>query len=210
MSKDLNPKCKQCRREGIKLYLKGEKCNSGKCPIVKRNYAPGIHGVKGKKRLTGYGIQLREKQKAKRIFGLLEKQFKNYFEKAIRQKGDTGDLFFQLLKMRLDNIIFELGLAKSRKQARQLVNHGNFLVNGKKVNIPSMALKPNDKITIKKEKLDKSKIFKDITGKLEKHETPNWLYIDKKTLEAKVLEYSKYNSKSAPFNVKLIIEFYSR
>ena len=150
MSKDLDHKCKQCRREGVKLFLKGEKCYGPKCPIVRRNYPPGIHGAKKtRQRLTEYGHQLREKQKAKKIYGILERPFRNYYQKAIKQKGDTNEILGQLLEMRLDNVIYRLGLAKSRKAARQLVSHGFFLVNGKKVNIPSYQVKIKDEITIK-------------------------------------------------------------
>ena len=209
MSKDLNPKCKQCRREGIKLFLKGDKCYTQKCPIVKRNYPPGLHGPKGRGRTTGYGLQLREKQKAKRIFGILETQFRNYFEKAINKTGDTGDTFYKLLKMRLDNVVYEAGFSKSRKQARQLVSHGHILVNDKKVNIPSYQLKANDKITLKKKSLE-SKFVKDLTAKIEKYEVPAWIYLEKKNLEAKILELPSYDAKTAPFSMKLIIEFYSR
>ena len=144
MAKLLNSKCKKCRREGVKLFLKGERCLSPKCPILKRNYPPGVHGPKGRKRTTEYGTQLREKQKAKRIYGINERQFRNYYRKAISKKGDTGQILQQLLQMRFDNVIYLLRLARSRVQARQMVGHGLFLVNGKKVNIPSYQLKTKD------------------------------------------------------------------
>ena len=148
MARDLNAKCKQCRREGVKLFIKGERCNSSKCAMVKRNYIPGIHGIKLGRggRLTGYGIQLREKQKAKRMYRILEKQFRNYFDKAIHKTGETGDNLFNLLETRLDNVIYKAGFGNSRDAARQLISHYHFLVNGKKVNIPSFQVKVKDKI----------------------------------------------------------------
>ncbi len=209
MGKLLDPKCKQCRREGTKLFLKGEKCLSVKCPIVKRNYPPGIHGVKGRRRPTEYGNQLREKQKAKRVYGILERQFRNYYLKAIRQKGDTGETIQQFLEMRLDNIIFRLGLAKSRKQARQMVNHGLFLVNNKKVNIPSYQVRTKDEIAINPGKIE-SKIFTDLEKKLEDYESPAWISFDIKTKKAKILNKPSGKELEQTFNPRLIVEFYSK
>lgn len=209
MAKNLDPKCKQCRREGTKLFLKGEKCFSPKCPMIKRNYPPGIHGTKRQKRLTEYGQQLREKQKAKRIYGILEKQFRNYYKKAIHKKGDTGEILQQFLEMRLDNIVYRSGLAKSRNQARQMVNHGLFLVNGKKVDIPSYQVKPKDEISIKPEKA-KAKNFADLDKTLEKHEAPNWISFDKKDKKAKILNKPAGGELDQPFNPRLIVEFYSK
>lgn len=209
MAKSLDPKCKQCRREGIKLFLKGEKCFSAKCPIVKRNYPPGVHGTKRRTRPTEYGQQLREKQKAKRIYGILERQFKNYYKKAIRQKGDTGEILQQLLEMRLDNVIYRIGLTQSRNHARQMVNHCLFLVNNKKVNIPSYQIKPKDEITIKPEKA-KAKIFDDLAKKLEKHDVPAWINFDLKTKTAKILNKPKSEDLEHTFNPRLIVEFYSK
>lgn len=209
MAKSLDPKCKQCRREGTKLFLKGEKCSSPKCSIVKRNYPPGIHGTKRRARLTEYGQQLREKQKAKRIYGILERQFRNYYKKAIHQKGDTGEILQQLLEMRLDNVIYRIGLARSRNQARQMVNHGLFLVNNKKVNIPSYQIKPKDEITIKPQKA-KAKIFDNLEKILEKQVVPNWINLDKKTKTAKILNKPKGGELENTFNPRLIVEFYSK
>jgi len=209
MAKTLDPKCKQCRREGSKLFLKGERCFSPKCPILKRNYPPGIHGPKGRRRQTEYGQQLREKQKAKKAYGILERQFRNYYRKAIAQKGDTGEIIQQLLEMRLDNVIYRLNLAKSRKQARQMVTHNLFLVNGKTVNIPSYQLKAKDEITIKPEKA-KAKNFADLEKKLEKQETPGWVSFDLKTKTAKILNKPSGNELEQIFNPRLIVEFYSR
>lgn len=209
MSKNLGPKCKQCRRESTKLLLKGDRCQSSKCAMVKRNYQPGVHGVKRAARLTEYGLQLREKQKAKRYYGLLEKQFRNYYEKAIKQKGNTIDSFIQMLERRLDNVIYSLGYAKSRRQARELVNHRHFKVNGKRVNIPSYQLKLNDEIEL----VDTSKtnkFFQDIIKELPKTKVPDWLNLDAKTLKAKVIELPSSENIKPIFNTKLIIEFYSR
>jgi len=209
MSSTTDPKCKQCRREGTKLFLKGEKCFSPKCPILKRNYPPGIQGVKGRGRPTEYGNQLREKQKAKRIYGVLERQFKNYYTKAFHQQGDTGEILLQFLEMRLDNVIFRLGLAKSRRMARQMVSHGLFLVNGKKVNIPSYQVKTKDEITIKPEKV-KVKIFDGIDKLLEDHQAPAWINFDIKTKTAKILNKPNQEELEQIFNSRLIVEFYSK
>ena len=154
MGKNLDPKCKMCRRAGEKLMLKGERCNTQKCAFVKRPYPPGFHGPKGKPRLTDYGIQLIEKQKAKWTYNLLEKQFRITFDKANKKHGDTGEILFKMLEMRLDNAVFRLGLANSRRQARQLVNHAHFTVNGVKTNIPSYNLKQGDIVKIRKSSLD--------------------------------------------------------
>ncbi len=209
MGRDLSPKCKQCRREGEKLFLKGERCSSPKCAMVKRNYPPGVHGVKRPGRLTSYGQQLRAKQKAKRIYGLLETQFKNYFKKAMYKKGDTGETFLQLLELRLDNIVYRLGLARSRKQARQLVGHGHFLVNDKKVNIPSYQLKVNDVISIR-EKSRESADFTNLAKKLEKHKISDWLVLDMKELKGKVVSIPSLDEVKQTINIKLIVEYYSR
>lgn len=210
MPKNLDKKCARCRREGVKLFLKGEKCSSSKCPMVKRNYPPGVHGQKRRQRLTEYGQQLREKQKAKEIYGIRERQFKNYYQKAMRQKGDTGEILTQMLELRLDNIIYRLGLVKSRPYARQLVNHGFFLVNGKKVNIPSYQGKPKDEIAVKPSKM-KSNIFSNLNlEKLEKKETPSWIYFNHQEMKAKILNKPTREEVEKTFNPRLIVEFYSR
>jgi len=209
MAINLGPQCKQCRREGKKLFLKGERCFTPKCAMVKRNYPPGVHGVRGKSRLTEYGLQLREKQKAKRIYGILERQFRNYYRKAIKKKGDTGEILFQFLELRLDNIIYRLGFARSRKLARQLVSHGHFLVNGKKVNIPSYELKPGDTINIRESSL-KLFPFRNLSEELKKQEIPSWLSLDLKTLQGKILNKPTKEDLGEIFDVKLIVEYYSR
>src|SRR3954465_3327371 len=148
MARYIGPVCRLCRREGMKLFLKGERCYTEKCAIEKRNFAPGQHGKSRKQKMAGYGVQLREKQKVKRIYGVLEDQFRRYFEQAERTRGITGETLLQLLERRLDNVVYRLGLATSRPQARQLVRHGHFLVNGKKVDIPSYSVKPGDVVTV--------------------------------------------------------------
>ncbi|MBU1165041.1 30S ribosomal protein S4 [Patescibacteria group bacterium] len=209
MSKDLDSQCKKCRRAGEKLFLKGDRCNSPKCAITKRNYPPGIHGSKRRRFLTNYGQQLAEKQKAKRVYGILEKQFKIYYQKAVKKQGDTGEILLQNLEMRLDNIVFRLGLAKSRRQARQMVNHNLFTVNNKKVNIPSYQVKIKDEIAIKTTKA-KAKNFTNLSKDLENYNAPTWLSLDINDLKGKVVNKPGLEEIKAPFNVTLIVEFYSR
>jgi small subunit ribosomal protein S4 len=210
MAKELDAKCRKCRRLGEKLFLKGDRCNTASCAIVKRNYPPGMHGAKGAtRRISGYGIQLREKQKAKRLYGVLETQFRNYFDKAKKLKGDTSELLVQLLEVRLDNVIYRLGYASSRSMARQMVSHGMFMVNGKKVNIPSYKVKTGDVITVRDNKANK-KIFENIKERLKKHETPSWLSMDSDKLEGKVLSVPQGDELKQIFDPKLIVEFYSR
>ena len=210
MGRNLDPKCKQCRRIGEKLYLKGEKCLSPKCAMVKKNYPPGYHGPKGYSKLSEYGLQLKEKQKARKIYILTEKQFHNYFKKASVIRGDTGLNLLLLLESRLDNVVYRLGFAKSRNKARQLVNHGLIFVNDKKVNISSYQVKTGDIITVKKTKLI-SQYFKDILKSISKHELPSWLaFLDNKSLQAKVIDKPKEEEIKQGIDTSLIIEFYSR
>ena len=209
MARNIDNKCKQCRRVGEKLFLKGERCFSAKCAMVKRNYAPGFHGPKGRKRLSDYGLQLQEKQKARKLYGLLEKQFRLTFDKASKKSGDAGTNFLKLLEMRLDNVVYRLGLASSRSQARQLVNHGHFTLNGKKAGIPSMIVKPGQVIKVKKTST-KTKFFKNIEEKLKKAEVPSWLSLDAGELSAKVLHEPKDSDLPQNINVQMIIEFYSK
>ena len=214
MARDINPQCKRCRRMGAKLFLKGERCNTSKCAMVKRNYAPGAHGQKaagGKGgRMTGYGMQLREKQKAKATYGILERQMRRYYDTAIRTKGDTSEILFKILESRFDNVVFRAGFAVNRKLARQLVNHKHFAVNGKRVNIPSYAIQMNDKITIDKTSAQKTP-FKDLSEKLKTNRVvTDWLSVDAKDLViAKIGEPNM--QKAAPnYDIRQIIEFYSR
>jgi len=199
--RSIGPKCKQCRREGEKLFLKGERCSTQKCAIVRRNTAPG----KGKKSMTSklseFGKQLREKQKTKRIFGITEKVFRNYYQKASSRRGNTGDNILTLLEIRLDNIIYKAGFTSSRNQARQLVSHGFFAINGKRVDIPSISLRPGDKITA----------YKEFKSNLEQeHRSPSWLKVDftKKAIE--VLSFPEKDELEKSVAVNMIVEFYSR
>lgn len=210
MSKYIGPKCRLCRREGMKLFLKGERCNTAKCAIVKRNYPPGAQGQKGAgARLTDYGRQLREKQKARRVYNLQEKQFRNYFEKAVAKKGETGEIFYELLERRFDNVIYKLGWAMSIAKARQLIGHGHFLINGKKVNIPSYQLKVNDEITIKEKSL-KGKVFADLKERVKNIQVPEWLFMDANDLTGKMVDNPQIKGASLPYDMTLIIEYYSR
>ncbi len=206
--------CKRCRRAGEKLFLKGDRCNSAKCAIVKRNFPPGVHGsVKGQPKLTNYGQQLKAKQKAKRIYGLMEKQFRNYFEKAVAKVGNTGESMFKILELRLDNTIYRLGLASSRNLANQVVGHGHVLVNGKKVDIPSYQVKTGDIISIKKSSLE-SPIFKNLSDKLANKEKKEamapWLSLNEKVLEGKVTSSPKLGDMEMGIDWQMIVEFYSK
>mgnify|MGYP000517589553 CR=1 FL=1 len=209
MGRNTEPKCKQCRREGEKLYLKGEKCLGPKCPVTRRAFPPGQHGPTSRAKVTPFGVQLREKQKAKRIYGLMERQFEGYFSKAAGRMGDTGVFLKQYLEMRLDNVAFRLGLGKSRAQARQLTTHGLFTVNGKNVNIPSYQLRAGDLISIKASKVNKG-AFKELKERLSKHQPPAWLSMDAATVTGKVLNRPTAEELDQSFDSKLIVEFYSR
>ncbi|MDP4088048.1 MAG: 30S ribosomal protein S4 [Bacillota bacterium] len=198
--------CRICRREGMKLFLKGDRCYTGKCAIDRRNYAPGQHGA-AKKKLSNYGLQLREKQKAKRLYGVLESQFRTYYEKADRLRGITGENLLKLLEMRLDNVVFRSGYGDSRKEARQLVTHGHFLVNGKKVDIPSYQVSVNDVITVK-EKSRQTELFKAFA---ENPKTlPTWLSANPENYEARVIAEPSRADIQVPVNETLIVELYSK
>jgi small subunit ribosomal protein S4 len=210
MARNIDPKCKQCRRLGEKLFLKGERCFSAKCAMVKRNYAPGMHGPKGSQRVSQFGQQLREKQKAIKTYRLLERQFSEYYQKAKTSKGDTGQNILRLLEMRLDNTVFRAGLSKSRDGARQLITHGNILVNDRKVDIPSYQLKTNDEISIKEASL-KKEYFQEILKKINKKDMPSWLgFTDEKSGKIKVLSYPTSEDIKQNINAALIVEYYSR
>ncbi len=200
--------CRLCRREGQKLFLKGERCYTNKCAVARRSYAPGQHG-QNRKKLSEYGIQLREKQKARRFYGVLESQFRKYFEMASKRKGITGENLLQILESRLDNVVYRLGLATSRPEARQLVRHGHFTVNGKKVNIPSYLVKPGDVISLR-EKSRTSPKFKAISeitgGKL----VPKWLEYDPENFTGKVLTLPAREDIDLPISEHLIVELYSK
>jgi small subunit ribosomal protein S4 len=212
MARNIDPRCKQCRREGTKLFLKGDRCFTQKCAIVKRNFAPGTHGPKqgsGGKPLTGYGIQLRAKQKAKRIYGLLEAQFSKYYQQAVSRKGNSEDALFKLLEYRLDNVVYRLGLAGSRQQARQLVGHGHFSVNGRKVTVPSFQVKVGDAIKLKEKSL-KNPIIAQLLETMKNKEMVDWLDFDPKTMAGKVIGEPSLEKQTPIFDMKAIIEFYSR
>ncbi len=206
MARYTDANCKLCRREGQKLFLKGERCYSTKCAIERRNYAPGQHGQSRKKQ-SEYGLQLREKQKAKRFYGVPETQFRNTFEKAVKKKGQTGENLMIALETRLDNVVFRLGFAASRKEARQLVTHGHFTVNGKKANIPSMEVKAGDVIKVK-EKSQSSPKFKEI--KEMSITVPSWMTVDVEKLEGKVVAMPRREDIDTPIAEHLIVELYSK
>ena len=208
MARYTGPACKLCRREGKKLYLKGERCTSGKCALERRNTAPGQHGA-AKKKMGEYGIQLREKQSTRRYYGVLEKQFKNYYEEAARKEGMTGENLLILLERRLDNTVYRMGLAESHKEARQLVLHAHFTLNGKKVNIPSILVKPGDVISVKESSRDSAKI-KALAEALESKNAPKWLDVDKTNLQAKVVSFPAREDIDFDFNEQLIVELYSK
>lgn len=208
MARYTGPVCRLCRREGTKLFLKGERCYTEKCGINKRQYAPGQHG-QGRKKLSEYGLQLREKQKAKRFYGILESQFAKYFEMANKKSGITGDNLLQILESRLDNVAYRLGFGTSRAEARQLVLHGHFTVNGKKVNIPSYLVKPGDVIALK----DKSRGSEKIKAVLEttaSRTVPKWLELDRDNMSAKVVALALRDDIDLPIEEHLIVELYSK
>jgi len=204
-----DPVCRLCRREGMKLFLKGSKCFSDKCPIEKRNFAPGQHGKDRKTKIVGYGLQLREKQKAKRIYFTQEGQFRNYFEKAARAKGVTGEMLLQQLERRLDNVVFRLGFGISRRQARQLVRHGHVHVDGRKVNIPSYQVSVGEEITIREgsRKLAILELAKEFASH---QNAPTWLEIDRDNYKGKMLALPKREDIQLPVNEQLIVELYSK
>ena len=206
MARYTDANCRLCRREGQKLFLKGERCYSGKCAIEKRKYAPGQHG-QSRKKVSDYGLQLREKQKAKRFYGMQEKQFRNLFDKAARKQGKTGENLLILLETRLDNAVYRLGFASSRKEARQLVVHGHFTVNGKKATAPSMQLKAGDVIKVK-EKSTSSPKFKEI--KEMSITVPSWMAVDVEKLEGKVVAMPTREDIDTPVAEHLIVELYSK
>ena len=207
MARYIGPVCRLCRREAMKLFLKGERCYTEKCAIEKRNFPPGQHGKTRKQKLAGYGVQLREKQKVKRIYGVLENQFRRYFEMADRQRGITGETLLQLLERRFDNVVYRLGLATSRPQARQLVRHGHFLVNGKKVDIPSYSLRAGDVVTIKPTSTKNATILhamEEVKGR----GVPGWLTFDGEA--GKIMSLPTREQINLPVQEQLIVELYSK
>jgi small subunit ribosomal protein S4 len=203
--------CRQCRREGEKLFLKGDRCFSPKCAFEKRSYAPGMHGRQGqfRQKVSDYGTQLREKQKMRRLYGVFERQFRRYFQLAQRQKGLTGVNMLIILESRLDNVIYRLGLASSRAQARQLISHGHFDVSGHKTNVPSFLVSIGDTIIVR-ENSKKTIYFKDIVKSVDEGRVPPWLSLDGKQLSARVQSLPTRDQIDITLNEQLIVEYYSR
>ena len=209
MARYTGPVCRLCRREATKLFLKGAKCASDRCPLEKRNFPPGMHGKDRKAKIVGYGLQLHEKQKAKRIYFTLESQFREYYEKANRASGVTGDLLIQQLERRLDNVVFRLGFAISRRQARQIVRHDHIEVNGRKVNIPSYEVKAGDEIAIRAA-AKKFIIIEQATQYAAANPVPAWLEVNFENLSGRVLSLPQRKDVSLPVNEQLIVELYSK
>ena len=209
MARYTGPVCRLCRREGMKLFLKGERCYTEKCAIEKRNFAPGQHGKTRKAKLAGYGVQLREKQKVKRIYGVLEDQFRRYFEQAERMRGITGETLLQLLERRLDNVAYRLGLGTSRPQARQLVRHGHLTVNGRKVDIPSFSVKPGDVVALRATSHKVPAVvhaLEEVKGR----GVPEWLSFDPNAFSAKITSIPTREQINLPVQEQLIVELYSK
>ena len=209
MARYIGPVCRLCRREAMKLFLKGERCYTEKCAIEKRNFPPGQHGKTRKAKLAGYGLQLREKQKVKRIYGVLEDQFRRYFEAAERTRGITGVTLLQLLERRLDNVVYRLGLATSRPQARQLVRHGHFLVNGRKVDIPSYSVKAGDVVGVIG-RTQKNPTIEHAMEEVKGRGIPEWLSFDPNTVSGRIVSMPTREQINQPVQEQLIVELYSK
>ena len=209
MARYIGPVCRLCRREGMKLFLKGERCYTDKCAIEKRNTPPGQHGRARKAKMVGYGVQLREKQKVKRIYGVLENQFRRYFETAERTRGITGETLLQLLERRLDNVIYRSGFATSRAQARQLVRHGHFMVNGRKVDVPSYSVRAGDVVSVRQTSLENAAIahaMEEVKGR----GVPEWIAIDSAKLAGTIASLPTREQINLPVQEQLIVELYSK
>jgi small subunit ribosomal protein S4 len=209
MARYSGPVCRLCRREGMKLFLKGERCYTDKCAIEKRNFVPGQHGKTRKQKIVGYGVQLREKQKVKRIYGVLEDQFRRYFEAADRQRGITGETLLQLLERRLDNVVYRLGLATSRPQARQLVRHGHFTVNGKKVDIPSYSVRAGDVVAVRPTS-QKAPAIAHAIEEVKGRGIPGWLTFDAGDQVGRIMSLPTREQINLPVQEQLIVELYSK
>lgn len=201
--------CKKCRRAGQKLFLKGERCFTPKCAMVKKPYPPGVHGKKRRRALSEYGSQLAEKQKLRRIYGVNERQLKNYFKEASKSRVATTDMLLIKLETRIDNVIFRLGWAESRAKARQIVSHGHILLNKRKIDIPSIIVKKGDVIRVKKSSLKKA-LFKNLETRLKKYKPPVWFSLDKKELKATVSASPPREEVNVPVDLQMIVEYYSR
>jgi len=200
--------CRLCRREGLKLFLKGERCYTDKCAIERRNYPPGEHG-QGRVRFSEYAVQLREKQKIRRMYGLLESQFRRYFDMAERAQGITGETLLQLLERRLDNMVYRMGFATSRAEARQLVRHGHFTVNGRKVNIPSFLLKPGQVVAVRESSQSVARI-QEALAQADRRGTPEWLEVQREAFSGRVKALPARADLTMPINEKLVVELYSK
>ena len=209
MARYIGPVCRLCRREGMKLFLKGERCYTDKCAIEKRNVPPGQHGRARKAKMVGYGVQLREKQKVKRTYGVLENQFRRYFEAADRTKGITGELLLQMLERRLDNVVYRLGFATSRPQARQLVRHGHFTVNGRKVDIPSYSVRQGDVITVLA-RTQKNVTIEHAIEEVKGRGIPEWLSFDASAIAGRIVSMPTREQINLPVQEQLIVELYSK
>jgi small subunit ribosomal protein S4 len=209
MARNLDPKCRQCRREGEKLFLKGEKCFTDKCAIERRSYAPGQHGQKSGARLSDYGKQLREKQKLRRIYGVLESQFHKMYVEAARSKGVTGERLLQLLETRLDTVAYRMGFGASRTEARQIVRHNGILVNGKRVNIPSYQVRPGDMVEVAEKAREQLRI-KGAVEAAESRGLPDWIEVDAKNMKGKLKALPARSELPSTINESMVIELYSK
>ena len=210
MARYIGPVCRLCRREAMKLFLKGERCYTEKCAIEKRNFAPGQHGKTRKQKLAGYGVQLREKQKLRRIYGLLERQFRSYYTKASSQKGNAGENLLRLLEGRLDNVVYRMGFAVTRAQARQLVSHAAVRVNGKKVNLPSYQVRPGDEIALSERAKTQLRVQEALTVSQEMDLVPTWIEVDAKKASGLFKALPERSDLPSDINESLIIELYSK
>jgi small subunit ribosomal protein S4 len=209
MARYTGPQCRLCRREGVKLFLKGDRCYTTRCAVERRSYAPGIHGQKRKAKQSEYGLQLREKQKARRVYGVLETQFRNYFTRAEREKGVTGENLLKLLERRLDNVVYRLALASSRAEARQLVRHGHFAVNGRKVNIPSYMVRVGDLITVREKSRESARLIELLERSAERTPPP-WLKLEPEQYGGLVTGIPTKKQIDSSVQEHLIVELYSR
>lgn len=200
--------CRLCRREAVKLYLKGDRCFSEKCAFMRKGYIPGEHG-QSRQKISEYGMQLREKQRARRVYGVLENQFRRYFKEADRRKGVTGEILLQILESRLDNMVYRMGFARSRAEARQLIRHGHFEVNGRKVDIPSYQTRPGDIVSVRENRRSRN-LFKEIADWGSAQGTVEWLEVDRDHMSGKVTRFPSREELDVPITEHLIVEFYSR
>jgi len=209
MARYTDPVCRLCRREGVKLFLKGERCYTDKCAIERRNYPPGQHGQGRRRKVSEYAVQLREKQRLRRMYGLLEKQFRRYFEMAEHSKDITGEALLEFLERRLDNMVYRLGMATSRSEARQLIRHRHFAVNGHRVDIPSYLVRPGDEITVRESSRAKE-VFKRAVEISQRRGVPEWLELDGAAFSGKVKRLPLRSELTMPINERLVVELYSK